>query len=158
MSKNIAVFGIFFTRSSVEATIKNLKIAGFRGTDISALGWRSTIGALAFPGVGPFIAAGPIVAALASAGAAGALGGITGGLVGLGFPEYEARRYDGRIRKGGLLLSVHTDNSDWTRKAKEILQRTGAEDISTTGEAGSNYAKTNKPLPRIQTSGEGIGA
>ena len=123
-----------------------------------ALGWLAGVGALAIPGVGPFIAAGPIVAALAGAGAGGALGGLAGGLVGLGFPEYEAKRYDGRIRKGGLLLSVHSDNSDWTKKAKEILQRTGAEDISTTGEAGSDYAKTDRPVPRKHTGGEGIEA
>jgi hypothetical protein len=123
-----------------------------------ALGWLAGIGALAIPGVGPFIAAGPIVAALAGVGAGGALGGLAGGLVGLGFPEYEAKRYDGRIRKGGLLLSVHTDNSDWTKKAGEILERTGAEDISTTGEAGSDYAKTDRPVPRKHTGGEGIEA
>src|SRR5271168_1851844 len=83
-----------------------------------ALGWLVGIGAFAIPGVGPFIAAGPIMAALAGVGVGGAVGGFTGALVGLGIPEYEAKRYEGRIKKGGILLSVHCDNSDWVRKAK----------------------------------------
>jgi hypothetical protein len=122
------------------------------------LGWLAGIGALAIPGAGPLIAAGPIVAALAGVGAGGALGGLAGGLVGLGFPEYEATRYDGRIRKGGILLSIHTGNSDWTKKAKDILDRTGAEDISTTGETGSDYAEIDRPIPFKQTARDGIEA
>jgi hypothetical protein len=78
----------------------------------------------------------------------GAVGGIAGALVGLGIPEYEAKRYEGRIRKGGYLVSVHCDDSNWTSKAKNILEETGAEDISSTGEASADYAKTDKPLPR----------
>jgi len=113
-----------------------------------ALGWLVGIGSLAIPGVGPFIAAGPIVASLAGVGVGGALGGITGGLVGMGIPEYEAKRYEGRIRKGGILLSVHSDSSDWTKKAKRILERTGAEDISSSGEASADFAKSDKPRPR----------
>src|SRR5215475_10864492 len=93
------------------------------------LGLLTGIGALAIPGLGPLIAAGPIVAALAGAGAVGTLGGIVGALVGMGIPEYEARRYEGRIREGGVLLSVHADNSEWVRRAKEILERSGAQDI-----------------------------
>src|SRR5205807_3353195 len=112
------------------------------------LGWLAGIGALAIPGLGPFIAAGPIVAALAGAGAGGVVGGITGALVGMGIPEYEAKRYEGRVKEGGILLSVHSDNSDWTRKAKEILERTGAEDISSTGEAKADWQKTDKPMQR----------
>ncbi len=99
------------------------------------LGWLVGIGALAIPGLGPFIAAGPIVAALAGAGAGGAIGGLTGALVGMGVPEYEAKRYEGRVKDGGILLSVHSDDSQWTKKAKEILERTGAEDVSSTREA-----------------------
>jgi hypothetical protein len=99
------------------------------------LGWLVGIGALAIPGLGPFIAAGPIVAALAGAGVGGAVGGLTGALVGMGIPEYEAKRYEGRVKDGGILLSVHSDSSDETKRAKEILERTGAEDISSTGEA-----------------------
>jgi hypothetical protein len=111
------------------------------------LGWLAGIGALAIPGVGPLIAAGPIVAALTGVGVGGALGGITGALVGMGIPEYEAKRYEGRVKEGGILLSVHSDNSDWTRKAKDILERTGAEDVSSTGEANADWQKTDKPLP-----------
>src|ERR1700726_428852 len=89
------------------------------------LGWLAGIGALAIPGVGPLIAAGPIIAALTGVGVGGTVGGLTGALIGLGIPEYEAKRYEGRVKEGGMLLSVHSDNSEWTSKAKEILQRTG---------------------------------
>lgn len=113
-----------------------------------ALGWLAGIGALAIPGVGPFIAAGPIMGMLGGIGVGGAIGGLTGALIGLGIPEYEAKRYEGRIKAGGILLSVHADNSDWTRRAKTILEQTGAEDIASTGEAGADFAKSDKPLPR----------
>lgn len=99
------------------------------------LGWLAGIGALAIPGLGPFIAAGPIMAALAGAGVGGAVGGITGALIGMGIPEYEAKRYEGKVKDGGILLSVHSDNSEWTNKAKNILEGTRAQDISSTGEA-----------------------
>jgi hypothetical protein len=112
------------------------------------LGWLTGIGSLAIPGLGPFIAAGPIMAALAGAGAGGALGGVTGALVGLGIPEYEAKRYQGRVTKGGILLSVHSDNSDWTKKAKDILQNTGAEDIASTGETKGDTQNSDKPMPK----------
>jgi len=112
------------------------------------LGWLAGIGALAIPGVGPFIAAGPIVAALAGAGAGGVIGGIAGALVGMGIPEYEAKRYEGRVKEGGILLSVHCDDSNWTKRAKEILERTGAENVSSTGEASADFSKTDKPMPR----------
>lgn len=108
------------------------------------LGWLVGIGALAIPGLGPFIAAGPIVAALAGAGAGGAIGGLTGALIGMGIPEYEAKRYEGRVKDGGILLSVHSDDSEWTKKAKVILERTGGEDVSSTGEAaGEKDESTN---------------
>ena len=112
------------------------------------LGWLAGIGAIAIPGVGPFIAAGPIMAALAGVGVGGAVGGLAGALVGMGIPEYEAKRYEGRIKKGGFLISVHCDNSDWTSKAKKILEQTGAEDVSSTGESSADFAETDKPLPR----------
>jgi hypothetical protein len=116
-----------------------------------ALGWLAGIGALAIPGLGPFIAAGPIMAALAGVGVGGAVGGVTGALIGMGMPEYVAVRYEGRVKKGGILLSVHTDNSDWKKRAKDILDRTGAEDISSSGEASADYAKSDRPLPRSAT-------
>jgi len=104
------------------------------------LGWLVGIGALAIPGLGPFIAAGPIMAALAGAGVGGAVGGLTGALIGMGIPEYEAKRYEGRVKDGGILLSVHSDSSNETKRAKEILERTGAQDISSTGEASGKKA------------------
>src|SRR2546423_2685221 len=116
------------------------------------LGWLTGIGALAIPGVGPFIAAGPIVAALAGAGVGGAIGGITGALIGMGIPEYEAKRYEGRVKEGGILLSVHSDNSDWTKKAKDILERTGAEDIASTGETKGDVLNTDRPMSRTGVS------
>ena len=88
------------------------------------------------------------MAALAGAGVGGAIGGIAGALIGMGIPEYEAKRYEGRVKEGGILLSVHSDNSEWTRKAKNILERTGAQDVSSTGEASADWQKTDKPLPR----------
>jgi len=99
------------------------------------LGWLVGIGSLAIPGLGPFIAAGPIVAALAGVGVGGAVGGLTGGLIGLGIPEYEAKRYEGRLTQGGVLLSVHCDTSQEIDRAKAILEATGAEDISSTTES-----------------------
>ena len=113
-----------------------------------ALGWLAGIGALAIPGVGPFIAAGPIMAALAGIGVGGAVGGLTGALVGMGMPEYEAKRYEGRITKGGILLSVHSDSSEWTKRAKEILERTGAQDISSTGETKGDVQNADRPMAR----------
>ena len=105
------------------------------------LGLLAGIGALAIPGVGPLIAAGPIMAALAGVGVGGAVGGFTGALIGLGMPEYEAKRYEGRLQKGAILLSVHCDTSDQIKRAKEIMKNSGAEDISSTGESSSNVAK-----------------
>jgi len=115
------------------------------------LGWLVGIGALAIPGLGPFIAAGPLMGALAGVGAGGVVGGIAGALIGMGIPEYEAKRYEGRIKGGGVLLSVHSDNDDWTRRAKQILEDTGAQDISSTSEAKADYAKSDKPMPRSRS-------
>ena len=116
-----------------------------------ALGWLVGIGSLAIPGVGPLIAAGPILATLSGIGVGSVAGGIVGGLVGLGIPEYEAKRYEGRVRKGQILLSVHCDNADWVKLAKETLAATGAEDISSASEAPADYAKSVKPLQRTRT-------
>jgi hypothetical protein len=100
-----------------------------------ALGWMVGIGTLAIPGLGPFIAAGPIMAALAGAAGGAAAGGLTGALIGMGIPEYEAKRYEGKVKGGNILLSVHTDDSNQRERAKEIFTKAGAEDISYTGEA-----------------------
>jgi len=113
------------------------------------LGLLAGIGAIAIPGVGPFIAAGPIIGALAGLGAGGAVGGLVGALVGLGIPEYEAKRYEGRIKEGGTLLSVHCGTSERVTVAKQVLERTGAQDISSTGESSADYpAETTRTAGR----------
>jgi len=110
-----------------------------------ALGWLAGIGTLAIPGVGPFIAAGPIMAALGGIGVGGALGGMTGALIGLGIPEYEAKRFEGQLKSGGILLSVHADDSKWVKKAREILERSGGEDVSSKEESeGSSESSTSR--------------
>ena len=111
--------------------------AGTGGVIGGALGWIVGIGALAIPGVGPFIAAGPIMAALSGAAIGAAAGGIAGGLIGLGIPELEAKRYEGKVKAGNLLMSVHTENSEEITRAKEIFTKAGAQDICTTGEAST---------------------
>lgn len=103
------------------------------------LGWLVGVGVLAIPGIGPLVAAGPVVAALAGAGAGGATGGLVGGLIGAGIPEIEAKRYAGRIREGGYLLSVHCDDRAWARRAEEILEATGGRDVVKTSEATADY-------------------
>lgn len=108
------------------------------------LGWLMGIGLMAIPGFGPFVAAGPIMAALAGAGAGGLVGGIAGALTDIGISEYDAKLYEGRLKKGGILLSVHADDKEWKDKAKAILQRTRAEDIGEKDEASAD--------PRIATS------
>jgi hypothetical protein len=173
--RDIAAFGLFPDRPSLESAINLLRGAGFRNGDVSVLmqetpgtkdlaheahtkapeglatgatagavvggvmGWLVGIGALAIPGIGPFIAGGPIVAALAGIGAAGAAGGLIGALVGVGIPEYEAKRYEGRLRKGHLLLSVHCDDSKWAKKATDLLKQAGGEDVASTAEAHADY-------------------
>ncbi len=105
-----------------------------------ALGWLAGIGALAIPGLGPFIAAGPIMAALSGAAVGAGVGGLTGALVGAGIPEYEAKRYEGKIRSGNILISVHAEDGSQRTRAKEIFERAGAEDISDTGEARADVS------------------
>jgi len=109
--------------------------AGTGGVLGGVLGWLAGIGSLAIPGVGPFIAAGPIMAALGGAAIGAAAGGLVGTLVGMGIPEYEAKRYESKIREGRILLSVHTEDSGEAKRAREIFERDAAEDISTAGEA-----------------------
>src|ERR1700681_4111600 len=135
------------------ATEKNTKApegattgAGSGAVIGGTLGWLVGIGALAIPGLGPFIAAGPIMAALAGMGVGGAVGGVTGALVGMGIPEFEAKRYEGRLQKGGILMSIHCDTSEEIDEAKEILKRTGAEDVTSTGEASVDSSKSGRDV------------
>lgn len=111
------------------------------------LGWLAGIGLLAIPGLGPFVAAGPIMALLAGAGVGGAVGGISGALIGMGIPEFEAKRYEGLVKEGGILLSVHADDSDWTKRAKMVLEGTGANDVCSTGETRGDVLNTDRPVP-----------
>ena len=108
--------------------------AGTGGVLGGALGWLAGIGSLAIPGIGPFIAARPIMAALAGTGIGAAVGGLTGALVGMGIPEYEAKQYEGKIKDGNILISVHSEDSEERKLAKEIFERAGAYDISSSGE------------------------
>ena len=112
------------------------------------LGWLAGIGALAIPGVGPFIAAGPIMGALSGAAVGAAVGGITGALIGMGIPEFEAKRYEGKIKAGNILISVHSENGDQSKSAKEIFERAGAQDISSSSEASVKTAYADKDLDR----------
>ncbi len=109
------------------------------------LGWLVGIGSLAIPGLGPFVAAGPILSAIAGAGIGATVGGVAGALVGLGIPEYEAKRFETSVKGGGHLLSVHVDDSEWARRAKDILEACGAHDISTAGEI---YDRRSEPQSR----------
>jgi len=174
LRKNTSVFGIYTDRMTIEEAVTTLRIDGFRTTDISvllpdnpgcrdsehrkstagmgagamlggAIGLLAGIGALAVPGFGSFIAVGPIIGALAGAPSVGTVGGVAGGLIGLGMPEYEAKRYEGRIRNGGILISVHCDDAEWTRRAEIILESTGAHDIASTAEAEVEYAHSDRP-------------
>jgi hypothetical protein len=117
------------------------------------LGGLVGVGLIAIPGLGPLIAAGPIIAALTGVGSGGVVGGVIGALAGLGIPEYEAKRYEGRIKLGGLLLSVHCDDDHWVKRAKEILQQTGGEEIASTTESSADYAVSDRPMPRVRRAG-----
>lgn len=129
-----------------EGTTAGVTAGGVVG---GTLGLLAGIGALAIPGVGPFIAAGPIMGALAGLGVGGAVGGLIGALVGMGIPEYEAKRYEGRIKEGGVLLSVHCDTSEEIKRARKLLENAGAEDISSTGEASADYPVTPTAARRL---------
>jgi hypothetical protein len=132
-----------------EGTAAGVVAGGVIGGTIGLL---AGIGVLAIPGLGPLIAAGPVIAALTGVGSGGVVGGLIGALVGMGIPEYEAKRYEGRIKEGGVLLSVHCDDADWVRKAKEILVQTGAEDIASASEARADFASSDKPVSRGATT------
>jgi hypothetical protein len=114
----------------------------------AALAWFVSVQIVTIPGLGPLVAAGPLLAALAGAGAGGALGWIVGLLAGLPLSEYVAKRYAGRIRRGGILLSVHCDSPEWCGRAKKTLQDTGARNISSAAEAAADYGTTDKPTER----------
>jgi hypothetical protein len=126
-----------------EGTAAGVTAGGVIG---GTLGVLAGVGLLAIPGLGPFIAAGPIMAGLAGLGVGGAVGGVTGALIGVGIPEFEAKRYEGRLQKGGILLSVHCDTAEEIKQAKEIVERTGGEDVSSTGESSTDTNKTNRDV------------
>ena len=128
-----------------EGTAAGVTAGGVIG---GTLGLLAGVGLLAIPGLGPFIAAGPIMAALAGLGVGGAVGGVTGALIGMGIPEFEAKRYEGRLQKGGILLSVHCDTSGEITRSKEVLKATGAEDVSSTGESSVDTKKTDDDRAR----------
>ena len=131
-NKSTKDFALDKSTKAPEGTAAGVTTGGVIG---GTLGLLAGIGVLAIPGIGPLIAAGPIVAALAGLGAGGAVGGIIGALVGMGIPEYEAKRYEGHIKAGGVLLSVHCDTSERIARAKDLLKHTGAQDIASSGEA-----------------------
>jgi hypothetical protein len=118
------------------------------------LGLLASIGVLAIPGIGPLIAAGPLVAALAGMGAGGAVGGVAGALIGLGIPEFEAKRYEGHLQKGGILLSVHCETSEQIKRAMALLEASHAESVSSTGESSSNVVRTDRGIGRSAGSSD----
>jgi hypothetical protein len=124
-----------------EGTAAGVTTGGVIG---GTLGLLAGVGLLAIPGLGPFIAAGPIMAGLAGLGVGGAVGGVTGALIGMGIPEFEAKRYEGRLQKGGILLSVHCDSSNEIKRAKEVIKASGGEDVSSTGEASADTSATDR--------------
>ena len=155
--KRNSVYGIISNQKNLDQTVNHLKLQNFRKSDISILmqpqdgtkapegatagtatgaisggifGWLVGAGFLAIPGLGSFIAAGPIMSAIAGAGIGGTIGGITGGLIGLGIPEFESESYEGHIKNGGILISIHVDDAIWEMRAKEILEENGAINIA----------------------------
>jgi len=134
-----------------EGTAAGVTTGGIIG---GTLGVLAGVGLLAIPGLGPFIAAGPIMAGLAGLGVGGAVGGVTGALIGMGIPEYEAKRYEGRLKKGGILLSVHCATSEEIKRAKVVVERTGGEDVSSTGESSSDTKTTDRELAGVASHGK----
>jgi hypothetical protein len=116
------------------------------------LGWLVGAGMLPIPALAPYLGSSPIIAALAGAGALGIVAGIVGALIGMGMPEYEARRYRGRVKHSGVLLSVHCDSRDWVKRAANTLKRTGAEHVSSATEAAADYADSDRPAARVRSS------
>jgi uncharacterized protein YcfJ len=124
-----------------EGTVTGASTGGVIG---GTLGWIAGIGALAIPGIGPFIAAGPIMAALGGAAIGATVGGIAGGLIGMGIPEIEAKRYEGKLKEGNILISVHTENSEEITHATEIFTHAGGHDICTIGETSTPERRKDK--------------
>jgi hypothetical protein len=116
----------------------------------AAAGWIVGAGSLMIPGLEPMAVAGPVMGMLGGMGVGVTLGGLTGALIGAGVPEYEAKRYEGRMKTGGILLSVHCDNAVWAKTAKDLLKQTGARHIATAGEARADFARSEKPIPRAR--------
>ena len=129
---------------------------GVGGTVGGTLGLLAGIGALAIPGVGPLIAAGPIMGALAGLGVGGAVGGMVGALVGMGIPEYEAKRYEGRVKDGGILLSVHCNSSQEISRAKEILKSTGGDDVASSGEKAVSTHGVERDADRLHAESRAV--
>jgi hypothetical protein len=151
----------FATEKNTKAPEGTTTGVGVGGVIGGTLGLLAGIGALAIPGVGPLIAAGPIMGALAGLGVGGTVGGVVGALVGLGIPEYEAKRYEGRVKDGGVLVSVHCDSSDEISRAKDVLKQAGGEDIASSGEKGvsSHTDNTDKRYAegdRVDTTGDRV--
>ena len=183
-SKNRALFGIYAGQPDAENAVSQLKLAGFRNTDLSmlfsenegtkdlalnkatraadgftagaslglivgaALGWLAGAGMIALPDLGMLTTAGPVMSLLSGVGVGCVIGGLIGALIGLASPRYEAKRYQGRVRRGGILLSIHCDDSDWVKTGRMILEQTGAEDISVASEAKADFAASDRPHQR----------
>jgi len=150
----------FATEKNTKAPEGTATGVGIGGVVGGTLGLLAGIGALAIPGVGPLIAAGPIMGALAGLGVGGAVGGLVGALVGMGIPEYEAKRYEGRVKDGGILVSVHCDSSDEVSRAKDVLKQAGGEDIASSGEksVSSHHVDNVQGVDRGRPEIEGVDA
>jgi hypothetical protein len=151
--KNTAAFGIYPDRRSVEMAVETLKANGYRNTDISVL-FPETPGTKAPEGATTEAGTDAVVEGAMGwlAGVGSTVGGIVGALVGMGIPEYEAKQYEDRIKSGGILLSVRCDNSEWTKRAKQLLENTDAEDVSSTGESEADFSKSDRPMLRSDAS------
>ena len=144
----------FATEKNTKAPEGTTTGAGVGGTIGGTIGLLAGIGAIAIPGVGPLIAAGPIMATLAGLGVGGAIGGVVGALIGMGIPEYEAKRYEGRVKEGGILVSVHCDSSEEVSRAKEILERAGGDDVASSGEKSVSTHTADTDVERTYTRRE----
>lgn len=142
----------FATEKNTKAPEGTTTGAGVGGTIGGTLGLLAGIGAIAIPGVGPLIAAGPVMATLAGLGVGGAVGGVVGALVGMGIPEYEAKRYEGRVKEGGVLVSVHCDSSEEVSRAKELLERAGGEDVASAGEKSVSSHTVGKDRDTVDSN------